>query len=430
MNLPRLQSLPAKRSRNSHPCRTVDTEATTMAKSMFLQRAVLQIIGILGRKARHGTVLLLGIALIAVFPQSVSASPATEEFGQMSQQQEQQQRDEQQRQQQEQQQRDQQARDQQQRDEQQRQQQEQQRQQQEQQQREQQTRDQQQRDEQQRQQQQQQEQQRQQQEQQRQQQEQQTRDQQQREQQQRDQQARDQQLREQQQRTQQLQVSNTNSVDSQPVVKPPVSDVKHAIPEPPTSGIERKINPPTPVANPTAVKEREPSPIEPDLRHRVLCGNEPCKQPAAPPVEPDLRHRVCTNGPCQPCPPGQLTGKEGFCAPPPAAKVVPVQTCFAGQVWDGIQCVAAGAPQCHAGQTEFAGTCRTDCATSTGGAQNLIAQLRSARQRKDNACLQNSTGKECQDAEQQYNMMLIEYRNYLGGVPAECRGGLPDPIAI
>lgn len=60
----------------------------------------------------------------------------------------------------------------------------------------------------------------------------------------------------------------------------------------------------------------------------------------------------------------------------------------------------------------------------------MIVELRSARQRKDDACLQNSTGKECQEAEAQYDLMLLEYRNYLGGVPAECRSGLPDPIAI
>jgi hypothetical protein len=60
----------------------------------------------------------------------------------------------------------------------------------------------------------------------------------------------------------------------------------------------------------------------------------------------------------------------------------------------------------------------------------VIVQLRSARLRKNDICLQNPTGKGCQEAEAHYALMLNEYRNLLGGVPTECRTALPDPIAI
>jgi hypothetical protein len=71
-----------------------------------------------------------------------------------------------------------------------------------------------------------------------------------------------------------------------------------------------------------------------------------------------------------------------------------------------------------------------DCAIPTASAQNVIVQLRSARLSKNDICLQNPTGKECQEAEAHYDLMLNEYRNLLGGVPTECRTELPDPIAI
>jgi len=51
-----------------------------------------------------------------------------------------------------------------------------------------------------------------------------------------------------------------------------------------------------------------------------------------------------------------------------------------------------------------------------------------ARQDKDSACLKNPTGDECQSAEATYQMRMLEYRNYLGGVATQC--SLPDPISI
>jgi len=378
-----------------------------MAKSMSHQHAAFSITGVLSRKARHGAVLLLGMALIAVSPQGV--------YGQSNQQQEQQQRDQQQRdqQQREQQEREQQQRDQQQRDQQQR----------DQQQREQQERDQQQRDQQQR--------------------EQQQREQQQREQQERDQQQRDQQQREQQQRAQQQQEhassdsaapsSNASSAASRPTAQPPVSDVKRATSDTQTPGVEGKLKPSAPVVNATAAKDHESSPSEPDLR-RKICENGPCKEPEPRPVEPDPRRKICKDGPCQQCPPGQSAGKDGSCAPPPSAKATAPQSCPSGQVWSGNQCVMGvmtGAQQCQPGQTRIGSSCQTtDCATPTASAQNVIARLRNARQRRDDDCRQNSTMQDCQEATAQYNSVFSEYQAFLAGVPAECRIGLLDPNAI
>jgi hypothetical protein len=82
------------------------------------------------------------------------------------------------------------------------------------------------------------------------------------------------------------------------------------------------------------------------------------------------------------------------------------------------------------GQGRVGASCQTDCTTATASAQNVIVELRSARLQKDDACVQNPTGQECQAAEAHYYLMLNEYRNFLGGVPTECQTSLPDPIAI
>jgi len=136
-----------------------------------------------------------------------------------------------------------------------------------------------------------------------------------------------------------------------------------------------------------------------------------------------------------------VEGKDGSCTPAPrvvkngsvsgtgSAKNAAQQACAAGQVWNGAQCVVMGGKQCLPGQTGAGANCQ-DCTIATAGTQNIIVRLRSARQNRDSACLQNPTGKECQAAETNYNMTLSEYRNVLGGVPIECQRSLPDPMAI
>jgi hypothetical protein len=237
------------------------------------------------------------------------------------QQREQQQRDQQQRerQQREQQQREQQAREQQQREEQQREREAQERQQQQrdqelkaQQQREQQAREQQQREEQQR--------------------EQQQREAQERQQQQRDkevkaQQQREQQAREQQQRSSELPVpsSKTGSEVSHATAKTPAADVKRAPSDIRSAGTERKPDTSLPIK--PAPHAIEPKPV------------------------PDLAKKTCKDGPCQPCSSAQSKGKkDGPCEAaatkaggPAAPKDVGAQTCAAGQVWNGTQCLPVGA---------------------------------------------------------------------------------------
>ena len=337
-----------------------------MAKSLSHQPVLPTIIAAALRNARQAAVLLLGLALVAVPPQVV--------FGQSNQQQEQQQREQQER---EQQQRDQQ-------------------------QREQQEREQQQRDQQQR-------------------------EQQEREQQQRAQEQREQQQREQQERMQQQQHSSSDfpapssnaSVEaSRLAAHPPATEVKRSTSDIQPLDVERRINSASAV-NATATKDH-----------------------ASSPVEPDLRRKLCKDGPCQTCPAGQSKGKDGSCAPPArvvkndnvrgvgSARTVVPQPCAAGQVWGGTQCLTVGAQQCLPGQSRVGTSCQADCAIPTTSAQNIIVELRSARLNKNDICLQNPTGKECQEAEAHYNLVLNEYQNFLGGVPAECRTALPDPIAI
>lgn len=89
---------------------------------------------------------------------------------------------------------------------------------------------------------------------------------------------------------------------------------------------------------------------------------------------------------------------------------------------------AVGAQQCLPGETRVGVTCQTDCTIATAGADSYIVLLRMARQDKDQACTQNPTGQECQQAEGTYEMRLAEYRTFLAGVPATC--ALPDPISI
>jgi hypothetical protein len=263
--------------------------------------------------------------------------------------------------------------------------------------------------------------------------EQQQRDQQQREQQEREQQQRAQEQREQQQREQQERMqqqqqhsssdfpapsSNASVEASRLAAHPPATDVKRSPSDIQPLDMERKINSASAV-NATATKDH-----------------------ASSPVEPDLRRKLCKDGPCQTCPAGQSKGKDGSCAPPArvvkndnvrgvgSARTVVPQPCAAGQVWGGTQCLTVGAQQCLPGQSRVGTSCQADCAIPTTSAQNIIVELRSARLNKNDICLQNPTGKECQEAEAHHNLVLNEYRNFLGGVPAECRTALPDPIAI
>jgi hypothetical protein len=383
--------------------------------------------------------IVLSLTLVGVSP--------TVMFGQSNLQLEQQQREQQERdrQQREQQERDRQQREQQERDRQQREQQQREQQERERQQREQQDRDRQERDRQQREQQERDRQQREQQERDRQQREQQQRERQQREQQERDRQERDRLQREQQQREerQRQQTPNTSSGNASAasatansaVPSPNIGGAAHPshLPESDVRRLnrnldapvtERKTNSSMPAMKATAEKDHESAN---DLR-RKLCDNGPCK-PEPKPMAPDLRP-VCKGGRC-PCPPGQTRNKDGSCAAPaPVTKPITPQSCSPGQVWNGQQCIVTDAQQCAAGETRVGTSCQVDCTLATAGAQSVISRLRMARQDRDTACRQNSTGQKCQEAEADYDLTLNEYRSFLGGVPIGCMAELPDPIAI
>jgi len=280
------------------------------------------------------------------------------------------------------------------------------------------------------------------------------RDQQQGDQQERKQQQRDQQEREQQDRVQQqlhsssdspAPISNVTLEPSRPTAQPPAATVKSTTSDIQPIGTERKVNSASAV-NATATKDHASSPADPDLR-RGICEDGPCKEPVPKPVQlkpiaPDSPRKACKDGPCQPCPAGQSESKDGFCAPPPgvvkngsvlgvgSAKSAAQQACAAGQVWDGTQCLIVGAQQCLPGQSRVGTSCQADCTIATTSAQGVIERLRGARQSRNGVCRKNPTGQECQTADADYSLMLNEYRNFLGGVPAECRATLPDPIAI
>jgi hypothetical protein len=86
-----------------------------------------------------------------------------------------------------------------------------------------------------------------------------------------------------------------------------------------------------------------------------------------------------------------------------------------------------GAQPCMPGQIG-AGSCQVQCATAAAGAQNFIVELRSAHQKRDEACYKDPTSRECIQADGDYNIRMSVYRNYLGSVPIGCQ--LPDPITI
>ena len=230
--------------------------------------------------------------------------------------------------------------------------------------------------------------------------EQQQRDQQQREQQQRDQQERERQQREQQQREQQERDQQQREQQRREQQERQPQERQQQV-------------------------SRSP---EPDLR-RPKCAKDPCKdpEPKPKPIQPQPRPKTCAEGPCQLATPAKLPAKNGAA---PNAKAVPTQTCPAGQSWNGIQCTLIGALQCLPGQNAAGSSCQPDCAIATTSAQGVIMRLRLARQRKDEACRQDPTSQDCHMAEAGYDLVLNEYRAFLGSVPLECTSGLMDPSAI
>jgi DNA polymerase III gamma/tau subunit len=226
------------------------------------------------------------------------------------------------------------------------------------------------------------------------------------------QQQREQQTRDRQQRTSDFPVpsSKSGSEVSHATAKTPAAEVKHATSDIQPAGTERRPDTSLPI-------KPAPHPIE----------TKPVPEPTK---------KTCKDGPCQDCSSTQSKdNKGGSCAAAAAAKAgAPAapknagpQSCAPGTVWNGTQCVIAGAQPCTPGQIGSA-SCQAQCATATAGAQNFIVELRSAHQKRDEACFKDPTSRECIQADGDYNIRMSVYRNYLGSVPIGCQ--LPDPITI
>jgi hypothetical protein len=208
--------------------------------------------------------------------------------------------------------------------------------------------------------------------------------------------------------------------------------MKRAVPSP-TENPQPKMHP-VPTGKITRSNGTQPNSPESDLRIKN-CSNGVCKESLPKMVDPEPHPKLCKGESCEKCPPGQSPGKNNSCVSTAIAKngAVPQKAvsdplaCPAGQVWNGAQCMPA-TPPCMPNETMVGGSCQPNCTIPTAGAQNLIMELRSARQKKDDVCRQNPNTLECLQAESSYDLSLNEYRNFLGGVPSGCT--LPDPISI
>jgi len=168
-------------------------------------------------------------------------------------------------------------------------------------------------------------------------------------------------------------------------------------------------------------KDTKTAKVDPPEQHRRWIF---WRHPNAP-KDANLRKKACVKEPCPACPPGE-TRKNGWCSSP---VVSATHFCAADEWWNGTRCTQIG-ETCPAGQIREGTMCRADCTTHTAGAQHWIMMLRNARQERDDVCRQNPTSRECQEAEAAYDLRIHEYRSFLGGMPTECRTGLPDPAGV
>jgi hypothetical protein len=176
-------------------------------------------------------------------------------------------------------------------------------------------------------------------------------------------------------------------------------------------GTEGKIVPARRIGDDPPEKDHEAKPADPDLRHRV-CENGACKEPvvAKPLPESDLRRRVCVNGTC-PCGPGETAVKNGCVA---AAAEVRAQDCQAGASWNGASCVES----------------TTECASITGQAAALAAELRSIKAEMQNACTSDPSGSECSSTKGRLEDARVRYRMLVNGALPQCRTGLADESSL
>ena len=170
-------------------------------------------------------------------------------------------------------------------------------------------------------------------------------------------------------------------------------------------------------------REHEPKPPEPDLKRRVcLDGN--CGPKTTPP-DSDLRHRVCLTGPCT-CSAGQ-TFEKGRCI----GAAVTELACPAGQISNGGSCLPV--VQCRAGESWDGARCvdySTACATISGRAATLIAEIKGLRAESEQYCMQDPSGQECADSKRRLDGALLRYRMLLTEASPTCRTQMPDPLSL
>jgi hypothetical protein len=189
--------------------------------------------------------------------------------------------------------------------------------------------------------------------------------------------------------------------------------------------------------------ESKPSPVVPvqsDLRKRICEGGLPCKDSTPQPPQSDSLRHCLVGAECK-CPAGQtssnggcvansVTKNQGSCGPGTSwngSSCVQSYDCPAGQNWNGAQCAPIA---CPAGQIRRGATCVADCTDATGFTAGKIAEVRSARQAKDDACRQGASSAACQQADMHYVTVLNEYRGLLSSVPIECQASLPSPETL
>jgi hypothetical protein len=230
-------------------------------------------------------------------------------------------------------------------------------------------------------------------------------------------------------------MSHSSSASSAPAsalpshsAAPPARSAGEEIkPEPRLAGTDGKIVP-APRIGEVPDKEKEPKPLESDLR-KPVCKDGPCKEPPAKPVAPsesDLRRRICIEGPC-PCPPGEMRSKNGACV---AGTPTGYPECQPGQYWNG-GCTAI--PVCQQNEYWNGVSCvvsAAECASISARAAAVISEVRGIRGQMQGACASGPSGQECSDLTQRHDAALQRYRMLMSEAPLNCRMGLPDPSSL
>jgi hypothetical protein len=135
------------------------------------------------------------------------------------------------------------------------------------------------------------------------------------------------------------------------------------------------------------------------LHHR---HRKPTPKEVTQPVEAKRRHRVC--------PPGQSAGKNGVCVANPTNA--------------STQC----APN------SYDGSCPNNvdqCGSFRGQLDAAAAELRSINaEMQTSGCSGASPGQACGFLSQRREAAVTRYRAIQSGIPANCRGVLPDPLSL